>query len=180
MAQSKFYTHVLPNLDRIERWILAGATGKEIAKKLGVSPSAFKSYLARGKKGEPDFSDFLAAYTRACEPVDDDVESALHKLAIGYTVDLQKTFKVREIEYDEVTGKKIREYEKLVTGIDQTHVPANVQAQIFWLVNRRGDRWTRDPSPAPETNDDTGVIMIADQETLTPPADVAAAEGEPS
>ena len=36
MAKSKYETHVLPNLERIEKWAKEGATAKDIAAKLGT------------------------------------------------------------------------------------------------------------------------------------------------
>ena len=39
MAKSKFETHVLPNLERIEQWAREGATAKDIAKKLRIAYS---------------------------------------------------------------------------------------------------------------------------------------------
>ena len=181
MGKSKFYTHVLPNLDRIERWASTGATAKEIAEKLGVSYSAFKSYLARGEKGEKDFSDFSASFARACAPADDEVEAALFKLATGYTVDLIKSFKVRRVEYDKKTGRKIREYEELVQGVDQTHVSANAQAQMFWLTNRRKDRWEYKPVSIrnADSGEEVGVMMLAPTEPLErPPEAEAVIEGD--
>ena len=171
MGKSKFYTHILPNLDRIELWAQKGATAKEIAEKLGVSYSSFKSYLARGEKGEKDYSDFLASFARACAPADDDIEAALFNLAKGYTVDLRKTFKVRRVEYDKNTGRKLREYEELIQGVDQQHVPGNVQAQMFWLTNRRRDRWEYRPISIrnPDTGEETGVVYLSPSEQLTPP-----------
>ena len=171
MGKSKFYTHILPNLDRIELWAQKGATAKEIAEKLGVSYSSFKSYLARGEKGEPDYSDFLASFTRACAPADDDIEAALFNLAKGYTVDLRKTFKVRRVEYDKKTGRKLREYEELVQGVDQQHVPGNVQAQMFWLTNRRRDRWEYRPVSIrnADTGEEAGVLYLAPTAPLPEP-----------
>lgn len=171
MGKSKFYTHVLPNMDRIEHWARMGATAKEIAEKLDVSYSAFKSYLARGEKGEKDFSDFSASFARSCAPADDEVEAALYKLATGYTVDLVKTFKVRRVEYDKKTGRKVREYEELVQGTDQAHVSANAQAQMFWLTNRRKDHWEYKPVSIrnADNGEEVGVMMLAPTAPLDKP-----------
>ncbi len=171
MGKSKFYTHVLPNAARIEHWARMGATAKEIAEKLGVSYSVFKSYLARGKKGEKDYSDFSASFTQACAPADDEVEAALFKLATGYTLDLQKTFKVRCVEYDPKTGRKVREYEELRQGVDQAHVSANAQAQMFWLTNRRKDRWEYRPVSIrnADNGEEVGVMLLAPTEPLERP-----------
>lgn len=171
MAKSKFDTHVLPNLDSIERWAERGATVKEIAGKLGVGCSTFQSYLARGAKGEEGFSELFQSLQRARVVADDDVEASLFKLATGYTVDLKKTFKIRRVDYDPDTGRRIREYEELVTGVDQQHVAPNVQAQMFWLTNRSGERWKRWPAAIgdAESGMELGVMMLAQPSPLAPP-----------
>lgn len=89
------------------------------------------------------------------------MEASLYKLANGYTAQIAKTFKVKTVEYDEQTGKKIREYEELKTGIDEVHVSANVTAQMFWLANRVPNRWKYKPEPEGGNDDEgTGVVMI--------------------
>lgn len=161
MAKSKYETHVLPNLGKIEAWAKAGATAKEIAENLGIAYSTFRKYIDDGENGDERYSALSALYAHACEVPDKEVEASLYKLANGYTAQVAKTFKIKIVEYDETTGKKIREYEELRTGIDEVHVPANVTAQMFWLANRVPDRWKYKPE-AERKNDDegTGVVMI--------------------
>lgn len=160
--KSKYETHVLPNLGKIETWAKNGATAKEIAANLGVAYSTFRKYLEDGENGDERYSALSALYAQACEVPDKEVEASLYKLANGYTVQVAKTFKVKEVEYDENTGKKIREYEKLETGIDEVHVPANVNAQMFWLANRVPSRWKYKPEAESRNDEDdgTGVVMI--------------------
>ena len=64
MAQSKYETHVLPNLDKIIKWAKAGATAKEIAGKLHVAYSTFKKYLDLGRKGDGRYTDLSDAFVR--------------------------------------------------------------------------------------------------------------------
>jgi hypothetical protein len=61
---------------------------------------------------------------------------ALHRKAVGYTAPVKKTYKLKRVEYDPDSGKKLSEYEELQTGIDEAHVPADTRAEIFWLQNR--------------------------------------------
>lgn len=161
VAKSKYDTHVLPNLDKIEEWAKAGATAKEIAGKLNIAYSTFRKYLDDGEKGDERYSALSAAFVRACEVPDDEVEAALFKLATGYTVSLAKTFKVKRVDYDPETGRKIGEHEELVVGYDETHVPANAQAQMFWLANRRPDRWEYKPEKKDEEAKGGGVVLLA-------------------
>lgn len=164
MSKSKYETHVLPYLEKITEWAEAGATAKEIAEKLHIAYSTFRKYLDDGEKGNERYSALSAAFTQACEVPDDEVEASLYKLSTGYTVTLAKTFKVKRVEYDPDTGKRISEYEELVTGYDETHVPANAQAQMFWLTNRRPDRWKYKPGEKESGSgekDGSGVVLLS-------------------
>ncbi len=159
-SKSKYETHVLPYLDKITKWAQSGATAKEIAEKLHVAYSTFRKYLDEGEKGDERYAALSAAYAQACEVPDDEVEAALYHRSVGYTAKVAKNFKVKVTEYDEHTGRKIREVEKLVTGYDEVHVPADTNAMIFYLVNRKPDRWQRDPKPEPPAADEGGIIFM--------------------
>ena len=161
--KSKYEQNVRPYLEKIESWISKGATQEEIAKKLHIAESTLALYLKKGREGQEPYSELSALFVRACEEPDDQVEASLYRSACGYTVDLQKTFKVRKVVYDPETGRKVKEYDELVTGVDQVHVPANVEAQKFWLANRRRDKWSYKPEAVDDGNDENtarGVIMI--------------------
>lgn len=168
---SKYETHVLPYLDKISQWAKDGATAKEIAGKLKIAYSTFRKYLDDGEKGDERYSALSAAYAQACEVPDDEVEAALYKRSTGYTARVAKTFKVKVTEFDEHTGRKIREYEKLVEGYDEVHVPADTNAMIFYLVNRRPERWQRDPKPETKEAPEGGVIFM-------PQVDASLEEGD--
>lgn len=90
----------------------------------------------------PDFSRDPAADTRRNRRV----ENALVRRACGYKVSLKKTFKVKRVEYDPDTGKKVAEVETLVPGTDEVHVPADLRASAYWLNNRDPLHWMEDPS----------------------------------
>ena len=176
MAKSKYDSHVAPYLDKIRTWAEKGASQAEIAGKLNLAVSTFKLYLAKGEKGEEPYTDLSDCFRRACTIPDETVQAALYKSAIGYNAKVAKTFKCKEITYDEITGKKLREVEVLKTGFDEVHVPANVTAQMFWLANRMSDRWRYKPEP---TGDDeaggTGVVQLpAVMDTPEPPKEVIA------
>lgn len=171
MAKSKYESHVAPYLDKIAKWAEQGASQAEIAGKLKLAVSTFKLYLSKGEKGVSPYSDLSDCFAQACEIPDDEVEAALYKSAIGYNAPVAKTFKVKEVIYDETTGKKLRETEKLVQATDEVHIPANVTAQMFWLANRRADRWRYKPEPVDADGENgTGVVQLpAVMPTPTPP-----------
>lgn len=64
-------------------------------------------------------------------PVDIQVENALLKRALGY--DYEETI----TEVEELAGGHQKKHIRKVTK----HMPPDTTAQIFWLKNRRPDRW---------------------------------------
>lgn len=133
VAKGKFQRWLTPDgLLLLEAWARDGLSNEQIAKNIGVNPDTLYTWKNR-------FSEIAEALSRGKEPVDIEVENALHRLALGYTVKLQKTFKVKRVYFDEA-GRRC-EKEELVTGYDEEHVPANVIAQKFWLSNRKPDVW---------------------------------------
>ena len=180
MAKSKFYSHVFPRLRQIAKWAEEGATDREIAKKLGVSYSSFMAYLAKGKKGEPDYSDFSDTLARAGALADDDVEASLFKMATGYSVMVRKPVKVRRAEFDK-TGRRVREYEEVVITQEEKYIEPSVQAQTFWLTNRRKDKWEYRPVSIKnaDSGEEVGVMLIAPVDELKPPEeDIIDVDGE--
>ena len=133
MATGKYQKWLTPDgLMLLTAWARDGLSDEQIARKIGIS----RSTLSAWKVSYPDISDALA---RGKEPVDVEVENALHKLALGYTVPVQKTFKVKRTYFDDM-GRRC-EAEELAVGYDEVHVPANVNAQKFWLANRKPEAW---------------------------------------
>lgn len=117
----------------VEAWARDGYTDEEIFTKMGISNSTFYEW----KKKSPEFNEALK---RGKEVVDIEVENALYKKCIGYTVPIKKTFKLKRTIFND-DGKKIKEYEELVEGEDEVYVPADTISQIFWLKNRKPKEW---------------------------------------
>ena len=86
------------------------------------------------------------------------VEDAIYKRARGYKVAVKKTYKVKRVEYDPDTGKKVSEREELETGVDEVVVPADMRAGAYWLVNRDPARWREHPDPDVGEADDGGLV----------------------
>lgn len=101
----------------------AGMIDDQIAKELGIAKDTFYRY----QKIHPEFK---KALSDGKQRPDDIVEAALYKNAIGYDYEEIKT---RE---QIVSGKK-----RKIKEVTKKHIPGNVTAQIFWLKNRRRDRW---------------------------------------
>ena len=119
---------------KLEAWARDGLTNEQIASNIGISRKTLQEWCIK-------YSDISDTLKKGKDVADIQVENALFKKAIGYTVSLKKTFKVKCIEYDENTGKKISEREELVEGFDEMHIPADTTAQIFWLKNRLPEKW---------------------------------------
>ena len=152
MAKGKYEYWLSPEgLTLLEGWARDGLTDEQIADNCGISVAT----LYRWKKAHCEICDALK---KGKEVVDIEVENALLKKAMGYNAEVKKTFKVRIIDYDPDTGRKIKEHEELKTGIDEVHIPADTTAQIFWLKNRRPVKWRDKPAEPPGDIEDIGGI----------------------
>lgn len=119
---------------KITGWARDGLIDKQIARNMGVSYTSLKDW-------KNQFPAIAEALRKGKEVVDREVENALFKSAIGYTQTIRKPVKVRDVEYDPETGRKVREIERWVAVEEEIHVPPQVTAQIFWLKNRKPDQW---------------------------------------
>lgn len=123
MAKSK-YTEDFPPL--VEMWMRQGLTEEQAAKNLGVSRSTFEEYKVR-------HPDFLAAIKRGKAPVDFAVENALLKRALGYTYTERKEETSEPDSGTEIPSKRVT--------VTVKEVSPDTTAAIFWLKNRKPDRW---------------------------------------
>lgn len=154
-VKSKYETHVLPYLDRIEAWARSGATAKEIAGKLQIAYSTFRKYLDAGEKGDERYQALSAAFARGCVEPDDEVEAALYKRACG-------------IEYEEKTferkpNKQTGELEEVCTKRVTKFIPPDPTSCMFWLANRRPKKWKYHPENETDNDEDgksVGVILM--------------------
>lgn len=133
VARGKYQRWLEPDgLMLLAAWARDGLSDEQLARKIGISCSTLYEWKNR-------FSEISEALARGKEPVDIEVENALHKLALGYMAQVQKTFKLKRVYFDAIGHRCEEEY--LETGYDEVHVPANVNAQKFWLANRRPEVW---------------------------------------
>ena len=121
MAKGKYQRWLEPDgLTLLEGWARDGLTDEQLAGKMGINPATLYDW----KNKYPKISESLK---KGKEVVDIEVENALLKRALGYDYEEVKT----ETENGVVTK---------VTTITKQVVP-DVTAQIFWLKNRRPDKW---------------------------------------
>ena len=137
-----------------------GNSDSEIAAKCGLSDEIFE----RWKKKYPKFS---AALEIGRVEADFSVVSALYKKAVGYSVKTPKTYKLKRVDFDPETGKKISESEELKVGYDESYVPPDLRAEIFWLKNRQPGRWSEKGIAADGGEGcESGVVEIPEADSI--------------
>lgn len=139
-------------LEYIRRLAEDGLTDEEIAVRSAIELSLFR----RWKKKYPEFA---AAIELGRSGSDYAVVEALYKKAVGYNVSLNKTYKLKRVDYDPGTGKKLREYEELATGVDENYIPGDLRAETFWLKNRQPERWGEKPDKYLSDEGESGGVV---------------------
>lgn len=140
-------------LESVRRMAEDGLAEEEMAVRIGIGLSLFR----RWKKRYPDFN---AAIELGRTGSDFAVVEALYKKAIGYNVAINKTYKLKRIDYDPDTGKKLREYEELATGVDESYIPGDLRAETFWLKNRQPERWGERPDREIGEESEGGIVEL--------------------
>ena len=119
---------------RIKGWARDGLTDQQIASNIGVAYSTFRDWVGK-------FPALSASLKEGKAPVDIEVENALLKRALGFTYEETVT------EIDEYPSSNVDENGDVITRkvvhtktVVKTALP-DTTAQIFWLKNRRPDRW---------------------------------------
>lgn len=117
MAKGKYEYWLTPEgLIKLEGWARDGLTDEQIASNMGVGYSTLQTWKSK-------YQDIQDTLKKGKEVIDYEVENALLKRALGYTVKEEKLTKdgcVVELERE---------------------VPGDVTAQIFWLKNRKPAQW---------------------------------------
>ncbi len=120
--KDRYESHVKPKLEEIKKWITTLNEG-QIAKKLGVSISAFTVY----KRDHPEL---VKALQDGMEELRVELKDALKKKAKGFMYEETKT--TRKIEDGKVVGMTVEKYEK--------YAPPDTTAAAMLLRNY-SDGW---------------------------------------
>lgn len=159
MAKGKYQEWIEPDgLLKLEAWARDGLTDEHIAKNMDIDVAT----LYRWKK---KYCEICEALKKGKEVVDVQVENALLKRAIGYryTEDKYISVPMEEVEYNEKLHEYMNKYKfehpnatddelmlaqmnfpktkEVLVERKVKEVAPDVTAQIFWLKNRRPDKW---------------------------------------
>ena len=125
MAKGKYEYWLTPEgLLKLEGWARDGLTDEQIAVNIGISRSTLNAWKDK-------YSDISDTLKRGKDVVDRRVENALLKRALGY-------------EYEEVK-EKFEGNVMTERTVAKKEVIPDVTAQIFWLKNRKPDKWRDKP-----------------------------------
>ena len=118
---------------------------------MGVSYSTLKEWINK-------YSAISASLKKGKAPVDIEVENALFKRATGYTVSVQKPVKVKTKRQLKDKGTIEEEHIELVE--EEIYIAPDTTAQIYWLKNRRPDKWRDKPQTSAADTDDPLMAML--------------------
>ena len=118
---------------------------------MGVSYSTLKEWINK-------FSAISASLKKGKAPVDIEVENALLKRATGYTVRVQKPVKVKTKR--QLKDKGTIEEEHIEFVDEEIYIAPDTTAQIYWLKNRRPDKWRDRPQTSAADTDDPLMAML--------------------
>ena len=125
VAKGKYQRWLEPDgLLLLEGWAREGLTDEQIAHNIGITAKTL--YVWKN-----EHSDICEALKKGKAIVDLQVENALLKRALGYE------YMEERIEVSEKDGRKVIQTTKTVLP--------DTTAQIFWLKNRRPDKWRDKP-----------------------------------
>lgn len=122
-------------LIRVEGYAREGLSDVQIAEKMRISLTTYYDWQNK----YPELSE---AIKKGKAPVDDMVENALFKRAVGYQyIETTTDFELIDTGQVDDDGKPVMEKKiKSVRSVKKEMAP-DVGAAAFWLKNRRPDRW---------------------------------------
>lgn len=126
MARPSAKSIIKDNMKRIEKWVAAGLSMKEIAHNLGISERTLYKYKAEDPQ-------FMQTVKNARQVAVEVLENTMFKSATGFTQTLKKYEKVKRCTYKD--GKKLKEWEEIVELEVEEYFKPDITAGIFLLKN---------------------------------------------
>ena len=160
MRKTKFESWLREyGLETVRKLAEDGYSDEEIAIRTGIRADELELWSRRHK----NLRDAIELGRREA---DFSVVEAVYKRAVGYNVLTKKTHKLKHIDFDPVTGKKIREYEELAVADDEDYIPPDLRASIFWLKNRQPERWSEKGIGVEMS--EGGIVELPQADTIDP------------
>lgn len=122
-------------LDRLEQLSGRGLTDRELAAALRITDRTLREWQEKYS----GISDAIAHGRRGAQ---EQIENALFRRALGGVHGVLKPVKLRIREYDENTGRCVREEETVELREEEVYIPPDTNALKFWLTNRAPEKWT--------------------------------------
>lgn len=132
----------------LESWSRDGSDLQQIAKKMGIAPKTLYAWITK-------YEAIGKAIKKTQELANLEVENALFKRAIGYNEIVKEAMKVKQGSYEEIVY-----VEKVI------HIPGEVSAQIFYLTNRKPERWTNTQARKVQLAEPVSAALISITENL--------------
>lgn len=129
MTYEKFFADP-DSLFLLECWARDGLTDAEICEKINISRETWRKWLQRSRENDNCMIDY--AMTKGRLVADFRVESALLKRATGYTYEEKKII----YGFPDKDGNR-----PMRTEITERHIQPDVRAIMFWLNNRKPEKW---------------------------------------
>ena len=159
MAKGKFQRWLEPeNLILLEGWARDGLTDEQIVKKIDISLSTLYEWKKK-------YSEISESLKKGKEVVDTEVENALLQKGLGMTKKVQKPIKLKEVKYE--NGKKVSEKERIEYAKEEVFIPPDTAALIFWLKNRRPDKWRDKQKEENDTDNKITIVLGNDVEEFS-------------
>lgn len=125
------------NLKLIESMAESGSTDKEIAEKLEISYATFKNY-------KRDYLALKEVMAKCKDKKNEAVEKALFNNCIGYEYEEEVVVKVKQ-ETEQPSGVVLVKEIPVVKKIKKYCKP-DLNAQKYWLNNKKKSVWADDPN----------------------------------
>lgn len=149
--KSQYSEKVKPYLELIEGWTRDGLVMSQIAENLNISKTTLYKYMQ-------EHTELSERLKKGRDVSDAQVENELFRKAVGFTRVEKKPVKVKNVEYE--NGKRKSETEEIVMVEQEVYYPPELGAQVFWLKNRRPDKWRERVEQKIETEEGSGVIIL--------------------
>ncbi|NFN09415.1 MULTISPECIES: hypothetical protein [Clostridium] len=153
MARSDSYEELINNsLDKIESWVEGGDTDKDIAEKLGIGYSTYRKYKSNNVA-------LRGAIATGKDKANQEVEKSLLKICKGYKYYEEVATKVKT-ETRKPDGSVVVVEDVKISNVKKYKGP-ELNAQKFWLINRKNKAWKEDPN---KVNNDSELLKLKKQE----------------